>query len=135
MFDWDVNWLAVVVAVVASQVLGFLWYGPLFGKAWMAASGKTREEMGGGGAGAAYAVGMVSALVSAVALALILNLVADPEVAEGLVAGALVGVGFAATSTVTAGAFQETSTTVTWLYVGYQVVMFLLMGAILGGWR
>jgi hypothetical protein len=30
-----INYLAVVVAGVASFVLGFLWYGPLFGKQWI----------------------------------------------------------------------------------------------------
>ena len=33
------NWLAIIVAVIASFLLGGLWYGPLFGKAW-------RKEMG-----------------------------------------------------------------------------------------
>jgi len=33
------NWLAIIVAVIASFFLGGLWYGPLFGKAW-------RKEMG-----------------------------------------------------------------------------------------
>ncbi len=32
--DVDVNFWAVVVCAVASMVTGFLWYGPLFGKAW-----------------------------------------------------------------------------------------------------
>ena len=31
-----VNWLAVLVAVVASFVFGWLWYGPLFGRKWAA---------------------------------------------------------------------------------------------------
>ena len=38
------NWLAILVATVAAFVLGGLWYGPLFGKAWMAALGKTEED-------------------------------------------------------------------------------------------
>lgn len=29
------NWLAIGAAVIANIVIGFLWYGPLFGKAWM----------------------------------------------------------------------------------------------------
>ena len=32
-----VNWIAVIVATVLLEVLGFLWYGPLFGAAWTAA--------------------------------------------------------------------------------------------------
>ena len=34
-----VNWMGVVVAAVLSVVLGFIWYGPLFGKVWMKHSG------------------------------------------------------------------------------------------------
>ncbi|MDO8481235.1 MAG: DUF1761 domain-containing protein [Nanoarchaeota archaeon] len=31
------NYLGVVLAALASMVLGWLWYGPLFGKMWIAA--------------------------------------------------------------------------------------------------
>ncbi|HTQ75718.1 MAG TPA: DUF1761 domain-containing protein [Burkholderiales bacterium] len=31
-----VNWVAVLVAVVASFLFGWLWHGPLFGKKWAA---------------------------------------------------------------------------------------------------
>ena len=31
----QVNLLAVIVAALAGMVLGFLWYGPLFGRVWM----------------------------------------------------------------------------------------------------
>ena len=30
----SINWLAVLASVVAAMVVGYLWYGPLFGKAW-----------------------------------------------------------------------------------------------------
>jgi hypothetical protein len=29
------NWLGIIAAAVASMVVGYIWYGPLFGKAWM----------------------------------------------------------------------------------------------------
>ena len=35
--------LAIIVAGVAYEVLGFLWYGPLFGKKWSALTGKKME--------------------------------------------------------------------------------------------
>ena len=34
MPDIQINILAIVIAVVANFILGFLWYTPLFGKAW-----------------------------------------------------------------------------------------------------
>ncbi len=30
----DLNWLATIVGFVAAFALSFLWFGPLFGKAW-----------------------------------------------------------------------------------------------------
>jgi hypothetical protein len=32
--DFPINYTAILVAVVANFILGFLWYTPLFGKAW-----------------------------------------------------------------------------------------------------
>lgn len=34
MEDMHINMMAILVAVVANFVLGFIWYTPLFGKAW-----------------------------------------------------------------------------------------------------
>jgi len=40
-----VNHWAVLVAAVAAFILGWLWYGPVFGKKWMAMEGFTMESM------------------------------------------------------------------------------------------
>src|SRR3989344_7706455 len=40
-----INYLAVLVAAIAAMVLGYLWYGPLFGKEWAKLMGWTPEEM------------------------------------------------------------------------------------------
>lgn len=40
-----INYLAVLVAAIASIALGMAWYGPLFGKPWMAAMGFTKESI------------------------------------------------------------------------------------------
>jgi Protein of unknown function (DUF1761) len=39
------NFLAVLVAGIAAMVVGYLWYGPFFGKTWSQAIGLTREKM------------------------------------------------------------------------------------------
>lgn len=43
----DINMLAVFAAAIAFFVVGALWYGVLFSKAWQAASGITPEQMQG----------------------------------------------------------------------------------------
>jgi hypothetical protein len=40
-----INWWAVLVAALAQMGVGMLWYGPVFGKQWMAYVGITPESM------------------------------------------------------------------------------------------
>lgn len=41
----EINYLAVFVAAVANMIVGSVWYGPLFGKKWMALSGISKEQI------------------------------------------------------------------------------------------
>lgn len=129
----EVNLLAVLVAAVVHQFIGFLWYGPVFGKTWLQASGKTREEISGGPKGA-MVFGAIGSLISALSLALILTLPEDPDIGLGIAAGAVAGIGFAAVSIFTTGGYEDRSPTLSGLFSGYQIVGFIVMGAILGAW-
>ena len=40
---FNTSWLAVILATIAFFMFGWLWYGPIFGDAWMAAEGITQE--------------------------------------------------------------------------------------------
>ena len=40
----SVSWLGAVLGGFAFFLFGALWYGPLFGKQWMAATGVTEES-------------------------------------------------------------------------------------------
>ncbi|GLQ21247.1 DUF1761 domain-containing protein [Algimonas porphyrae] len=42
---FNTSWLAVILATVAFFLFGWLWYGPIFGPAWMAAEGMTEASM------------------------------------------------------------------------------------------
>lgn len=131
-FD-DVNWLAVIVAVLVHQVLGFLWYGPLFGKAWLAAMNKRPEDVGG--PGPAIAIGVVGSVLTAIALALFISLAEEPDLGTGIAYGAVAAIGFAGASIATSAAFEGKNQTVTALFIAYQLVGLILMGAILGAWQ
>ena len=41
----EVHWLAILVAAVSGFLVGGLWYGPIFGKAWQAARGLSDDAM------------------------------------------------------------------------------------------
>jgi len=130
VLSWDINWLAVLIAVVAFQIVGFLWYGPLFGARWRAAMGISESDAAS--PGAALVVGLVCSIVSAIALALLLTLGDDPDVQLGIALGALVGVGFIAATMVMHAAYEQKDQTVLWVGISYQVVGTIVMGAILG---
>jgi Protein of unknown function (DUF1761) len=74
-----INLLAVLVAAIATMVVGFLWYSPLlFAKAWMKEMGydpndKAKTEKMKKSAGPAYGGSFLASLVSAFILALFLH--------------------------------------------------------------
>ena len=41
----EINWLAIGLATLVPTAVGALWYGPIFGKAWIKSTGKTEEEL------------------------------------------------------------------------------------------
>lgn len=45
--NMTINYIAVIASAVVAFVVGFVWYGPLFGKQWMKLSGMTSESMKG----------------------------------------------------------------------------------------
>lgn len=75
-----VNLIAVLGAAIASMVLGFLWYGPLFGKMWMELSGFKKEDIGKMKMSAqmGYVGAAITSLVMAYILALFLEVRTAP---------------------------------------------------------
>src|SRR3989338_3101979 len=43
--DITINYLAVITAAVVNMAIGFLWYGPAFGKTWVKLMGFTPEKL------------------------------------------------------------------------------------------
>ena len=129
-----VNLLAVLVAAAAHQAIGFLWYGPLFGRIWMREIGRTEEELRRG-ATRAIVTATIASLVMAFAFALLLTLADAPNVVTGVVWGLVLGIGFVATTTVINGVFEDRKPTVIALFAVYEIVALAAMGAILGAWR
>jgi uncharacterized protein DUF1761 len=135
----NVNILAVIVAAVATFVLGAMWYSPiLFAKQWTQAHGYTPEkleEMKKRGVTRAYAVSVLCYLVMAYVFALLASYTQATTLAQGLWLGFLAWLGFAATIGLTANMFSEKPIAVWVIDAGYQLAYMLLMGIILSVWR
>ncbi|OGE76003.1 MAG: hypothetical protein A3C85_00515 [Candidatus Doudnabacteria bacterium RIFCSPHIGHO2_02_FULL_48_21] len=75
MPEININYLAVIAGAVSNMVIGFLWYGTLFGKQWMALSGINPQNIDAArykGMGKNYALAFVGALVMSYALSHVL---------------------------------------------------------------
>src|SRR3989442_649584 len=96
----NVNVLAVIVAAVATFILGAVWYSPvLFAKQWVQAHGYTPEQleaMKKRGVARAYAVSALCYLVMAYALALLASYTQATSFVQGVWLGFLLWLGFAA---------------------------------------
>ena len=129
----QINWLAVLAATVAHQVIGFLWYGPIFGKMWMRAVGLTEEQVGSGAS--SIAIASLAALVMSAAFALLLTIGTGVTLVTGVIWGLVLAIGFVVTTTVINGVFERRNWTVIGLFAAYETVTLAVMGAILGAWR
>src|SRR3972149_7558613 len=93
---FDVNYIAVLVATIVSFGFGFLWYGPLFGKAWMKMMGFTEKSMKGmkTSMGKSMAFGFVGLLVTSFVLSLFVDFLKATTIMDALVVGFLIWLGF-----------------------------------------
>ena len=101
MLNIEVDFMAVIVAAVASMVVGFLWYSPLvLGKPWMKLKGynseslkKAQQEMG-----KLYGLSFLAALVTAFVLFHVItisqNFYGFPKLQTGLMTAFWMWVGF-----------------------------------------
>jgi Protein of unknown function (DUF1761) len=134
-----INWLAVVVAAVVYFVLGAAWFAPaVFGRPWMAAIGwdesRPRPEMNP----VSYAGPGIFYLIASAVTAIIAKATATDTLAEGVVLGLLVGVGYALTVTATDAVFDPNKPKPwNWFAISgaYHVVALVLAGMIIGAWR
>lgn len=135
------NWLAIAAAVVASSVIGFLWYGFLFTDTWMAGNGLTMEgeKMFKNGAEAAMPnMAMAWNTGALLIYALLLNWLLGFSKAANWMDGAKVGgaIGLMTLVGVHIGnMFALNPASLSMVDGSYSLVTFALMGAILGGWQ
>lgn len=129
----DINWVTVTVAALSSFGLGAVWYGPLFGRAWMRVADVTEEQVREGNPAAIYAGAFLLQLLAAAVLAMFIG----TEMAFGpaLAAAGSVGVFWVAPAFGVVYLFERRPVGHLVVNAGYYIVAFLIMGAIIAGWR
>jgi hypothetical protein len=135
----EVNYLAVLVATVASFVIGWAWYSPvLFVKPWMKLRGQDFEAARANGMQMPWgimAVEFISTLVVAFFIAEFAAWVGATGAVGGLVLGFWIWLGFYATTMLGAVLWEKAPLMLYVINAGRWLVSLLAMAAILGAWR
>lgn len=136
----SINWLAVVLCVVASLIIGSIWFSPkVFFPAWMKAIEKTgmsdSNDQNMAPVIRIFGLTILASLVQAVFMGLMVNLMGGISggvtLASGVLTGFLLWLGFVAPSSLTNKLFADRVKA--WYYeAGNHLVTFVVMGAIHG---
>ena len=123
-----VNWVAVIVATVLLEVLGFLWYGPLFGKAWMAALG---HDISTANASVLMAIGVVNTFVCVTGLAWLINRLGAATLSAAVMASVAAWFFFSLTTQSLEYLYMGMTLRLLEINASFQLVSFVIAGATL----
>ncbi|MFA7263996.1 MAG: DUF1761 domain-containing protein [Caulobacter sp.] len=128
----SINWIGVIAAVVASQAIGFAWYGYIFAAQWTQLSGMADAGMEGGG-NLTYLYGALQNLVVAVGLAWLVVKTG----AGGWIGGARTGlfacVFFALATYALRFIYGDDNPGLIPIDGGYMLIQYLVSGALVAG--
>jgi hypothetical protein len=137
MYVLGVNLVVVVIAAVATMVIAFLWYSPLlFANPWMLAMGYDPNDKAGldemrKGAGKLYGISFLASLAAAFVLGKVVVVTVVTSIPYGMKVGFAMWLGFAATIQLNDMLFAKRPLKLFLINTGYQLVCYVVMGAIL----
>lgn len=141
MHVMGLNVWAVLVCALATMVVGFLWYSPvLFANPWMKLMGydpndKAKLAEMQKNAGPSYALSLIASLLSAAVLAKIILISSVHSPIYGIKIALAVWLGFVTTVQFRGAVFSRQPARLYAINTGYQLVCYVVMGAILAVWR
>lgn len=135
MPEAGVNYVAVFAAAVIYLVLGFLWYGPLFGRRWMQLMQITPSGMNTGAMVKTTVASFIGAVVMLSMLARVVLWGGAATAASGAGIGALVWLAFVAAVMLNTVLYERRPWALYVLNTGYYLVSLVIAGALFAVWR
>ena len=136
--QFQINYMAVAAAAVINMLVGYAWFGPLFGKAWLKTLGMSKDQMKapkGAEMAKIYGVAVISALIMAYVL---VHFIEASGGATSASTGAIIGfwawLGFVATTTLGGVLWEKKSLTWFLITASYYLVVLVINGALLAVW-
>lgn len=133
-----INITAVLAAAVVQMFLGFLWYGPFFGKTWMRLTGVSKDKISESkkkGMKKIYLVAFLSSLVMAYVVANFVFFLNTQGVLEAMRLGFWIWLGFVATVMLGQVLWLDKSLKLYALDTGYYLLTLILTSIIVTVWR
>ena len=132
----DVNLWAVLITAIVSMIVGALWYGPLFGKAWMRFVGFNKDSVKKMKMTAtkSMTLGFIGSLIMAYVLAVFVGLSGANTLVEGAMVGFWVWLGFAMPINASVFLWEGKSIKLFFLNTFQYLIKLKLMAAILAVW-
>lgn len=127
----DVNWLAVVLAALAGFVVGGLWYGPIMGRSWMIAVGKTEDDLKNVNPAKLYGLTFLLAMLASWTLAhTFASYAKDLSALVKVLTAFGVALGFILPALWTNYLFQEAKRPLYWIDGVYWLLFYTAMGLV-----
>jgi hypothetical protein len=132
-----VNWIAVLIAFVLLEVLGYLWYGLVFSSAWLAEMNAIglKPDVSSAAQTKSIAEGAVLIIVQVIGLAWLLRRLGTSGLQAGLSAGLAAWFFFGLTTQGMEYAYMGFTPKLMAINCGQLALAYLLAGAVLGAVR
>lgn len=125
----NANLLAILVAAATGFLIGGLWYGPLFGKAWMAEHGFTEEQLRAGNMVKIYGLTFAFSVLSALFLGHLLSAV-DASARATIMISVGIALGYIIPAIGTNYLFSRKSGKLFAIDAGYWLTFYAAMGLV-----
>jgi hypothetical protein len=136
MSNIRLNWVAILVAAIASFIFEALWFS-VFMKEWLIGIGRTMEWLVANGLNPAiqYGVAIICSVIAATVLSVCIQASGEQTARRGILCAIVVWFGFVATSWARAYIFEVRTFQIFAIYTGYALIDLMLIGAIVGAWK
>ncbi len=130
------NWIAILVAAIASFLFEALWFS-VFMNEWLAGIGRTKEWLMASGPNPSiqYATAILCSIIVAAVLTICIQASGEQTARRGILCAALIWFGFIATGWAKEYIFEVRTLQIYFINAGYSLFDLILIGAIVGAWK